>query len=436
MLAGVQPKVDAAVDVRGVGHEVRRVARDLAPGVAVYVGIRVLGLVALALFARAHGVDGLARLDTYDAPRLLGLASHGYDPLGPYDAAGRPLHSNIAFLPLYPLVVRVIAGVPGIGVLAAGFVVTALAGLAAAVGLDRLGRQLVVGRSRRRLTLAPQGAEHALESADGAELALEAAGRGSVARRARITGLALVALWACWPHSAVLAMPYTEPLFVALAAWSLVALLHGRWITAGVLCLLAGATRPFGIALAAALVAAALAATVRALRDRRRPEAQPLVAAVLAPLGFLGYWGWLWLRTGRPDAWFWVQANEWRSTFDGGRFTLAAVHAAANGRQALVLSVCAVVVVVSVLLLVLLVVQGAPLPVLVYTALATYLVIGAAGYENSKPRFLLCAFPLLVPLARVLARVWVPVVVVLITGLVLLSAWYNAYLLVTWPYSP
>jgi hypothetical protein len=251
-----------------------------------------------------------------------------------------------------------------------------------------------------------------------------------------VGGLVLVALWACWPHSAVLAMPYTEPLFVALAVWSLVALLDGRWVTGGVLCLLAGATRPVGTALAAALGVAAAAAVVHDLRQHRRPGARPLVAVVLAPLGFLGYWAWLWARTGRPDAWFWVQAHEWRSTFDGGRFTMGSVAAVATRPQALVLVVCAVVVVASLVLLVALVVEGAPLPVLVYTALATYAVVGAAGYENSKPRFLLCAFPLVVPLARALAGTPVRTLVVLLAGLALLAAWYNAFVLVVWTYSP
>jgi hypothetical protein len=62
-------------------------------------------------------------------------------------------------------------------------------------------------------------------------------------------------------------MPFTEPLFVALAAWSLVALLGGRWITAGVLCLLAGATRPFGGALAVAVALAAAVAIVLAIAN-------------------------------------------------------------------------------------------------------------------------------------------------------------------------
>ncbi|HVN10581.1 MAG TPA: hypothetical protein VMT69_00685 [Kineosporiaceae bacterium] len=413
----------------------RAALRDALPAVAVFVGIRVLGLLALVLLARARGIDGLARLDTYDAPRLLEIAAHGYDPLGPFDAAGRELESNIAFFPLYPLAVRLVAAVPGVAVTAAGFAVTAIAGVAAAVGLDRFGRRVVV-TARAPSGVAPGTANGTTEStADGSAdgMAGRMAGGSALARRG---GLVLVALWACWPHSAVLAMPYTEPLFVALAVWSLVALLDRRWVTSGVLALLAGATRPVGTALAAAVALAAVAAVASDLRDRRRPSLRPVVAAVLAPIGFLGYWGWLWMHTGRPDAWFWVQAHEWHSRFDGGRFTAESVAAAATRPQALVLVVCAAVVVASVVLLVALVVEGAPLPVVVYTALATYTVVGADGYANSKARFLLCAFPLVVPLARAVDRAPVRTLVVLLTGLAVLSAWYNAFVLVVWTYSP
>ena len=109
-------------------------------------------------------------------------------------------------------------------------------------------------------------------------------------------------------------MAYTEALFVALAAWSSVTLLERRWLAAGVLCLLAGATRPFGAALVVAVAVAAAATVVSAIRRRApRDIVRPLAAAVLAPLGVLGYWAWLWTRTGRPDAWLHVQSTQWHS---------------------------------------------------------------------------------------------------------------------------
>ena len=118
-------------------------ARDVAPALAVYAAIRLVGLLALAIYARNHDYAAFARLDTYDAPRLLRLAARGYDPLIPGYLHGRPTTSNIAFFPLYPLVVRAVAALPLVSVLAAGYLVTAVSGLVAAAGLDRFGRRLV-----------------------------------------------------------------------------------------------------------------------------------------------------------------------------------------------------------------------------------------------------------------------------------------------------
>jgi hypothetical protein len=391
--------LEGSAAVRGPSRVSRagEALQDVLPAVAVYAAIRLIGIAALLVLAGRLDLDGLSRLNTFDGPHLLMLAANGYDPLVPPSRDGRPVASSIAFFPLYPGLVRLLAATPGVGLAAAGFTVTAVGGLVAAAGIDRFGR-------------------------------LAAGGRAG--------GLVLVALWACWPHSIVLAMPYTEALFVALASWSLVAFLTRHWLTAGVLCLLAGATRPVGTALAGALAVGALAVVVRALAQERRLAWRPLTAAALTPLGFLGYWAWLWSWTGRPDAWFWVQATQWRSTFDGGRFTLSAIDAASQDEVPLVLLVNAVLVVGSVILLLALAVDRPSLPVLLYAALGTMSVVGAAGYAQSKARFLLCVFPLLVPVARALARAPRRQVVVLLLGGVVISTWYNAFVLLVWRYSP
>jgi hypothetical protein len=374
-----------------------RFARDVWPALAVYAAIRLVGLVALTLMAGQHGYAVVDRLGLYDARWLLGLADHGYDPLVVDPVDGRPALTNNAFFPLYPAVVKVVAALPGVSLLAAGLFVTAVSSLAAAAGLDRFGRRLVGGRT---------------------------------------AGLLLVALWANWPHSVVLLMAYTEALFVALAVWSLLALLAQRWIVAGMLCLLAGATRPLGVALAGAVVVTALAAVVQSLRDRRGVPWRPAAAAVLAPCGFLGFWAYLWARTGQRDAWFWVQSQQWRSTFDFGRYTWQSIVDAATEPLPRVLVVSALVVVGSVVLLVALLVDRTPLPVMVYAVLAVAETIGAAGYGNSKPRFLLCAFPLVLPLVRTIAGAPRRTLVVLLAGLTVVIALYNAWVLVVWPLSP
>jgi hypothetical protein len=329
---------------------------------------------------------------------LLGIAGGGYDPLVPEAATGHPGLSNIAFLPLYPLLVRGLSVAAGISIVAAGLTVTALGGLAAAAGLDRLGRKLAGGRK---------------------------------------AGLVLVVLWAAWPHAIVLSMAYSEALFVALAVWSLVSLLERRWLTAGLLCMLAGATRPFGVGLAVAVALAAAVAVVHALLEQRpRDAVRPLIAAALAPLGLLGYWGWLWWRTGRPDAWLYVQSEQWGSRFDGGAHTLDVLRTVATQPVTLVLLVVMLAVVTGVVLTLALAADRAPLPVVAYTVLAVALVVGDAGYDHVKARFLLAAFPLLLVPARALASLRLPPLAVVLAGLIAVSSWYNAYVLVLWYRSP
>jgi hypothetical protein len=369
-----------------------------APALLVYAVVRLAGLIALAILGGNQGFDTWSYLHRYDGAWLLGIARHGYDPLVPVAVEGRSRLSNIAFFPLYPGVVRAVSAVSGVTLVTAGLVVTAVSGLAAAAGLDRFGRRLAGGR---------------------------------------VAGLVLVALWASWPHSVVLSMTYSEALFVALVVWSLVALLDGRWLTAGVLALLAGATRPFGLALALAIAVAAVPAVYAALRSRNPGGAvRPVLATLIAPLGQLAYWAWQWRRTGRPDAWFHVQSTQWRSTYDGGAGTLEVLGRVTVEPMSIVLVVCLAVVVASVVLLVALVVDGAPLPVVVYSAAVVLVVFGGASYHTSKSRFLLAAFPLLLVVVRGLAGLRVRTLPVVLAGIVLVSSWYNAYVLLLSRSSP
>jgi hypothetical protein len=374
------------------GRAVVRVAADLGPALLVYAAVRVLGVVVLDLMAAANGLPGTELLQRWDGVWLVSVAEGGYDTRIEYDSDGLLVRTNAAFFPLLPGLMAGVSALTGWAATTSGFVVVAVAGLAAAAGLDRIGRHVVGGRW---------------------------------------AGLILVALWASWPHGVVLSMIYTEALFVALAAWTLYAALRERWLWAGALSLLAGTTRPTGTALAAVVVLCALAAVVR-----RRGTWRPLAGALLAPLGFLGFWWWLGRETGRTDAWFLIQREGWGSTFDGGRFTWDTTLGALTRPTPLVLTLCALIVLACLALLIALFLQGTPLPLLLYSALVLYMTVGAAGYPHSKPRFLLTAFPLLIPLVRALAAGPRRTTAVLLATIALASAWYGAYLLVLWHSSP
>ena len=99
---------------------------------------------------------------------------------------------------------------------------------------------------------------------------------------------------AAWPGSVVLTLPYSEGLFIAATATSVLLFLRRRWWLAGLAGLVSTAARPMGIALVAAR---SRSARRRAARRERREWAAlgaPAVAA-LGIGGFLLYGG---LRTG------------------------------------------------------------------------------------------------------------------------------------------
>src|ERR1039458_7172361 len=103
------------------------------------------------------------------------------------------------------------------------------------------------------------------------------------------------------PGSAALSMVYAEALFCALAVWALVALVDRRWLTAAGLTALAGTVRSTAAALVVAVAVAALIALIQAARTGQRFGMwwRPLVAAVLAPLGLVGYLGYVAVATHR-----------------------------------------------------------------------------------------------------------------------------------------
>ncbi len=103
---------------------------------------------------------------------------------------------------------------------------------------------------------------------------------------------------------------------------------------------------------------------------------------------------------------------------------------------ALPLLVVTVVALLSIMFFALSAIDRQPWQLLLYSGLMLVTTLGAAGYYHSKARFLLPAFPLLLPAAVGLARAgWARAGTVLVT-LVALSAYFGGYLLLIWTKSP
>jgi hypothetical protein len=139
--------------------------------------------------------------DRWDAAWFVDIARHGYASYG-----------SSFFMPLYPLLIRLLAPPLGGDALAAGLLISTVAAFWAFLALYRLAERLAPGRGLGPTTL----------------------------------------LVACLlPTAFFLMAAYTESLFLALALWAILAALDGRWWRAAALGALAALTRQQGIVLAA-----------------------------------------------------------------------------------------------------------------------------------------------------------------------------------------
>jgi len=167
--------------------------------------------------------------ERFDTLWYLRIASHGYD-----------LPLSVIFYPLYPAAIHVLSLV--MPAMAAALVVSTAATFFFFWGLLRLGEKDLSYLGELRMVL----------------------------------------LVAVWPTSFILFAGYADSLTFALVVWAVVFGREGKWWSATALGILAGLSRPSGVLVAVPLF-------VLGLRSRR---VQSLVV-ILAPLGTLGYWGWL-----------------------------------------------------------------------------------------------------------------------------------------------
>jgi len=392
--------------------------RRAAPALLGYAGVRVLGLVTLALWSAANGKNAYKLLTArWDSLWYTRVADFGYGwevrlPNG-------DVHSNLAFFPLLPWLERLGSAVTPLSYADAGLLVATLASLAAAWGIFAVADHVYGHKADHVYGHKKEGAERGLGRL--------VAGDGRV-------GVFAALVWAVLPVGIVQSMAYSESLFTALAAWSLYAVLTDRWLTAGLLASLAGLTRPVGIAVVAALWVAAITSFVRdPARDRSvpRPDGAHVwsraLGMLLAPLGAAGYVLWVGHRTGNgPLGYLDVQAG-WRNGFDGGYAFARFVGDKFTSFPSALAGVGLIVGVALVLwLYVTCVRQGQPLPLLVYAGIVTALALCASSYFGSKPRLLMPAFPLLLPLALALARLRTSRSALILGGVAVASAVYGA----------
>ncbi|MFI2374582.1 hypothetical protein ACH5AO_05855 [Streptomyces sp. NPDC018964] len=388
-------------------ERLRRAAVRCGPVLAVYGALKLVGFAVFMYlldsagdFREKHprfggGAHTWDVLGSWDGWWYQQIALHGYDPaLEPIPGATGLITlegNSAAFFPLYPALMRMVSEVTGLGPYGAGMTVSVVFSFVAALGI------------------------HAVTARLGGYRA----------------GLVAVGLWAVWPGSGTEWAVYSESVYTALAAWACYAVMTRRWLTAGVLTFTAGLARPTAVTLVAALAVAGLLAVWRREEGIRRP----LTAVAVAPLGAVGYLGWVGYRMGDWGGYNKLQDGAWAHKFDGGRHSLDVLTSIPVGhfdyRFAMpVEDLIGVGVVLLVpVLTVLLVRLRPPVVLVVYTVLSYLMVMATQQYFGNVSRYLLPLFPLFVPLALAMRRLRWPSLAAVLGTAALASGSYAGYVL-------
>lgn len=364
--------------------------RRARPAVLAFAAARLAGIAVLTLWAHrrhTHPRDILGL--EWDALWYHRIAEWGYGTFIPSWEAPGLRYDDLAFFPLYPMAVRVLDDVLPIGSVTCALLLSWVCALLAAWGVFAV-----------------------TERAYG-----------------RRTATAVVVLWALLPHAIVLSMAYTEPMMTAFAAWALYATMSRRWLAAGLLGALAGLSRPNGVAVCAAVVAAVLADAWHRRRTGRPQQATAWAAAAIAPLGWCGYVLWVGFQTGDPLRGYFGVQSRWGSDFDFGHYALHYVKHLVLSPDNLSAYMATALCAGAVLLLAMALMDRMPLPLLVYSAVLVVIALGGANFFSCKPRFLLPAFPLLAPCAGALARARPRTTALAVVTLAGISLGYGTYVL-------
>jgi hypothetical protein len=317
--------------------------------VVAYLAARIGTMAALLIADLADHRSFAGQLARWDGTWFLRAAEQGWPRHLPM-AHGHVTANTTAFFPVLPIAIRWLSSATTLSPLAVGVTISAVTGLTAVVAVGLLVRRFTGSRLATRATL----------------------------------------LFAVCPGTFAFSLVYAEGILVTCIALGLLALLNRRWWLAGLLGLLASATSPIALAFVLSCV---WCAGWAAWRDR---SVRPLVAPVLAPLGFLAYLGWLWRHTGVLDAWRLTEQGGWNSSTSLsyplrvlGTFARDPLSPTLTG-QILVAGT-----VVTVIGAVLAIRQRQPAPVLIY-GLAAAVLAATSSPIGLRPRFVMVAFPLVV----------------------------------------
>ena len=357
---GAAPPADPDGTATGPLGSADDASADLTTGGVVAVATRwyllnrLIATIALFLSVNLVGkrFNWTYLLSTGDGRFYLGISRYGYFDL-PTRVDGHRVFSSIGFFPLLPALIRAFDTVLPGDELVAGIVVCALAGWAACVAVTFLARELY---------------------GDG------------TARRA-------AALIACFPGTYIFSFVYTEGLLIAGVAASLLLLHRKRWVWAGAAACVATLARPSGIAIVAA------AAVVAIVEIRRHRTWAALWTPVIGASGMAAFIAYLGVRTGRPLAWFENQRDFWHQRNNLGGYLIRWMRTLfESGFRPTDHRIFGFILIALVPVLIGFYRRPPSLAITVYVTVS--LIITLTSSLGPRPRFLLAAFPLLLPFAN------------------------------------
>jgi hypothetical protein len=322
--------------------------RSVLSGLWKPVGVLILARLFMggALYVYQHVTHRFV-INNWDGGWYVYAAQHGW-PHKVLSGLGDAGQDTLAFFPGFPVVIRVVHFILPVTWIRAGEVAAFLAQVAMVIGLWVLTREVW---------------------------------EEQVADRS-------VILLCFFPAAFIFPIMYSEPMLIAAGCACILALRRRWWVAAGLAAAVGGITRVVGLA----LVACCAWEAYQAIRTRR--EWRSLAAVILAPLGVIAWFAYLWASTGDRNAWLDTERNGWaqHSTFLAiPRLIRTVLHdhpAQPNDFLPLLATVLALV------LLIALIHSRAPGTLIVYSAAVLLISATSVNPSGIRFRFVMTAFPL------------------------------------------
>lgn len=360
--------------------------------VGVVLGLALLqrGLTLLMVSVGVGSSNLVSALMQYDSGWYEKVVEQGYQLVG----EGGLKISSLAFFPLYPGVTKLLTVITGASTTSVLLSLAFVGSVLAAWPIFAIGRHLYS---------AP-------------------------------VGLVLALLWGASPQSFVLVMGYPEGWFTAATAWTLLFMLQRRPLVAALTVVAAGLLRPAAIPLVLIVM---IWCVIQWRRDAQRSP-RWLLAAGVAPLGvasFMAYSAW---RMGELFAYFTVQ-KQWNLQMGPPwAFWQQIMQQLTTANDLLVSVDLYVPIVVGYVVLLALLLGWFRREdhgwMVLYTLLASLLIVSRNTYFWSESRQFLPLFPLLLPLATIRTSWWAWAAV--IVGLTMATGAFGGAFLSAHQYSP